>query len=119
MRVAIVTDIHANKQALEAVLDEVRAAECDAMWCLGDLVGYGGDPDACVELIREHADLCLAGNHDLGVLGTISIEEFSDAARRAAEWTKAKITPETREFLAGLSALGRGPGRQPVSRKSA
>jgi predicted phosphodiesterase len=102
VRVAIVSDIHANKQALEAVLEEIRAAECDALWCLGDLVGYGGDPDACVELIRENADLCLAGNHDLGVLGTISIEEFSDAARRAAEWTQGKITPETREFLAGL-----------------
>ena len=62
------------------------------MWCLGDVVGYGADPDACVELVREHADLCLAGNHDLGVIGTISVAEFSEAARRAAEWTQGVIT---------------------------
>ena len=70
MRVAIVSDIHANRQALEAVLEQIRAAECDAIWCLGDVVGYGADPDACVELVREHADICLAGNHDLGVIGS-------------------------------------------------
>src|ERR1700733_16254067 len=99
MKVAIVSDIHGNRHAFEAVLEAVAASDAAELWCLGDLVGYGGDPDACVELIRENADLCLAGNHDLGVLGTISIEEFSDAARRAAEWTKEKITPETREFL--------------------
>jgi predicted phosphodiesterase len=103
VRVAIVTDIHANLQALQAVLDEIQAAECEALWCLGDLVGYGADPDACVELIRERADVCLAGNHDLAVTGALSVEDFSEAARRAAEWTQRTISEETRLFLEALS----------------
>ena len=105
MRVAIVTDIHANRQALEAVLEQIRAAESDAIWCLGDVVGYGADPDACTELVREHADICLAGNHDLGVIGTLSVEDFSEVARRAAEWTAGVITDETRRFLESLSPV--------------
>jgi len=103
VRVAIVSDIHANRQALEAVLEHVRVTECEALWCLGDLVGYGGDPDACVALVREQADICLAGNHDLAVTGALSIEDFSDAARRSAEWTREIITPETRSFLETLA----------------
>jgi predicted phosphodiesterase len=105
VRVAIVSDIHANRQALEAVLEQIRAAECDATWCLGDVVGYGADPDACVELVREHADICLAGNHDLGVIGALSVEDFSEVARRAAEWTAGVITDETRRFLESLSPV--------------
>jgi diadenosine tetraphosphatase ApaH/serine/threonine PP2A family protein phosphatase len=85
------------------VLEHVRAAECEALWCLGDLVGYGGDPDICVALVRERADICLAGNHDLAVTGTLSVEDFSDAARRAAEWTQETITAQTRSFLETLA----------------
>lgn len=102
MRVAILADIHANRQALEAVLDATAAAAVDAVWCLGDVVGYGGDPDACVALVREHADVCLAGNHDLAVTGALSISEFSDVARKAAEWTQTKISADTLEFLRTL-----------------
>ena len=102
MRVAIVSDIHANRQAFEAVLDEIDASECEEMWCLGDLVGYGADPDACVELARRHAAVCLAGNHDLGVRGTLPLEQFSRGAALAAKWTQETITAETREFLNGL-----------------
>lgn len=104
MRVAIVSDIHANRQALEAVLEQIRAAECDAVWCLGDVVGYGADPDACTDLVREQADICLAGNHDLAVIGGIPITDFSDVARRAAEWTEGVITDETRLFLESLAS---------------
>ena len=84
MRTAIVSDVHANLQALEAVLEQVDAEQCDALWCLGDLVGYGGDPDACVAIVRERAEICLAGNHDLAVTGALAVTDFSDAARRAA-----------------------------------
>ena len=66
MKVAVISDIHANRQALEATLEAVAESEASELWCLGDLVGYGADPDACVELTREHAAVCLAGNHDLG-----------------------------------------------------
>jgi predicted phosphodiesterase len=103
VRVAIVTDIHANRQALEAVLEQIRAAECDALWCLGDVVGYGAEPDACAELVREQADICLAGNHDLAVTGGLSVADFSEIARRAAEWTGSVISTETRLFLESLS----------------
>ncbi|MGC1239069.1 MAG: metallophosphoesterase family protein, partial [Acidimicrobiales bacterium] len=85
------------------MLEHVRVAECEALWCLGDLVGYGGDPDICVAMVREHADICLAGNHDLAVTGALSVEDFSDAARRSAEWTREIITPQTRSFLETLA----------------
>ncbi len=122
MRVAVVSDVHGNRQALEAVLAEADAAAVDEIWCLGDIVGYGGDPDACVELIREQASICLAGNHDLGVIGAISLDDFSDVARRAAEWTRAKISDDTREFLQALVpfnedgevSLFHGSSRDPV-----
>jgi predicted phosphodiesterase len=102
MRIAVISDIHGNRHALEAVLDQVGASECRELWCLGDLVGYGADPDACVDLAREHAAVCLAGNHDLGVIGAIPLEQFSRGAALAATWTRETIQPETREFLEGL-----------------
>lgn len=105
MRVAIVSDIHGNRQAFEAVLDAVADSGCREMWCLGDLVGYGADPDACVDLAREHAAICLAGNHDLGVRGTLPLEEFSRGAALAATWTREVIRPETRAYLDSLEPL--------------
>jgi predicted phosphodiesterase len=105
VRVAIVSDIHGNRHAFEAVLDAVEASDCEEMWCLGDLVGYGAEPDACVELARRHAAICLAGNHDLGVRGTLPLEEFSRGAALAARWTQEVILPETLEFLRRLEPL--------------
>ncbi len=102
MRVAVVSDIHGNRHAFEAVLDQIAASECRELWCLGDLVGYGADPDACVELAREHAAVCLAGNHDLGVTGAIPLEQFSRGAALAATWTQETIQPATREYLEAL-----------------
>ena len=105
MRVAIVSDIHGNRHAFEAVLDAIEASECAEMWCLGDLVGYGAEPDACVELARRHAAICLAGNHDLGVRGDLPLEQFSRGAALAARWTQETITAETREYLNSLEPL--------------
>jgi predicted phosphodiesterase len=102
MRVAIVSDIHGNRHAFEAVLEAVECSECEELWCLGDLVGYGADPDACVALARAHAAICLAGNHDLGVVGRLALEEFSRGAALAARWTQQTITAPTIEYLAGL-----------------
>ncbi|HSC03769.1 MAG TPA: metallophosphoesterase family protein [Solirubrobacteraceae bacterium] len=102
MRVAIVSDIHGNRHAFEAVLDAIEGSECQEMWCLGDLVGYGAEPDACVELARRYAAICLAGNHDLGVRGALPLEEFSRGAALAARWTQGVITPDTREYLEKL-----------------
>src|ERR1700760_1054306 len=105
MKVAVIFDIHANRQAFEAPLEAVAASDAAELWCLGDLVGYGADPDACVELAREHAAICLAGNHDLGVRGALPLEEFSRGAALAARWTQATIAPETLEFLLSLTPM--------------
>jgi predicted phosphodiesterase len=102
VRIAVVSDIHGNRHAFEAVLDAIEATDCGEMWCLGDLVGYGAEPDACVELARRHAAVCLAGNHDLGVRGDLPLEEFSRGAALAARWTQATISPETLEYLSEL-----------------
>jgi predicted phosphodiesterase len=105
MRLAVVSDIHGNRHAFEAVLDAIEISECEEMWCLGDLVGYGAEPDACVQLARHHAAVCLAGNHDLGVRGTLPLEDFSRGAALAADWTQKTITPETLEYLCGLEPV--------------
>jgi len=109
MRIAIASDIHGNKHAFEAVIAAAEAAEADELWCLGDLVGYGGDPDRSVELAIEHCAICLAGNHDLAVVDVLSLEDFSRGAALAAQWTKETIKPETRDpiweyVLSGLTA---------------
>ena len=105
MRVAVVSDIHGNRHAFEAVLDEIAESDCEELWCLGDLVGYGADPDACVSLARKHAAICLAGNHDLAVLGDLPLEEFSRGAAIAAEWTQKTISPDTHDYLRQLEPV--------------
>jgi predicted phosphodiesterase len=110
MRVAIASDIHGNKQAFQAV---IRAAEddgADELWCLGDLVGYGAEPDACVALADAHCTICLAGNHDLAVVDVLSLDDFSRGAALAAQWTRDVIAAETREYLLSLSPKGSSEG---------
>lgn len=100
MRCLILSDIHANWVALEAVLAD--APEFDELWCLGDLVGYGPNPNECVERVQDFACLCLAGNHDWATLGRLDLETFNSDARNANTWTQAKITPAVREYLSQL-----------------
>ena len=102
MRLAILSDIHANLPALEAVLEDVEAADVDDTWCLGDVVGYGAEPDRCAELVAERCAVCLVGNHDLAVLGALDISSFSPAAAEAVRWTQEVATPETISFLERL-----------------
>src|SRR4051812_47451217 len=110
MRVAIATDIHGNRHAFEAVIAAAQESGVEELWCLGDLVGYGADPDACVALAEANCAVCLAGNHDLAVVDVLSLEEFSRGAALAAEWTKEVIRPATREFLLGLRPSGDADG---------
>jgi predicted phosphodiesterase len=110
MRVAICSDIHGNRQGFEAVIAAAEAAGADELWCLGDLVGYGGEPDACVDLAARHCAICLAGNHDLAVVDVLSLDEFSRGAALAARWTREVIRPETREFLLSLEPKGAAEG---------
>jgi predicted phosphodiesterase len=102
VRLAIVSDIHANLPALEAVLADAQSAGVDELWCLGDVVGYGAHPDECTSLIAERCSLCLVGNHDLAVLGELDDSAFSPAAAAAVRWTRETARPETIEFLRGL-----------------
>jgi len=110
VRVAIASDIHGNRHAFEAVIAAAQEAQVEELWCLGDLVGYGAHPDACVALAEANCAICLAGNHDLAVVGTLSLEDFSRGAALAAQWTQDVIRPETREFLLGLSPSGEAEG---------
>ncbi|HEY4427645.1 MAG TPA: metallophosphoesterase family protein [Solirubrobacteraceae bacterium] len=106
MKVAVVSDIHANRHAFEATLEAVAASDAAELWCLGDLVGYGAEPDACVALAREHAAVCLSGNHDMAVTGEIPLDEFSRGASLAAQWTREVMSPENVGFLESLSPQG-------------
>src|SRR5215217_9493718 len=110
MRVAIASDIHGNKHAFEAVIAAAEAENVEELWCLGDLVGYGGDPDASVALAQRHCTVVLAGNHDLAVVEVLSLEEFSRGAALAAQWTHDVIKPETREFLLSRKPDGSADG---------
>jgi diadenosine tetraphosphatase ApaH/serine/threonine PP2A family protein phosphatase len=100
MRVAILSDIHANLPALDTVL--AALGEVDAVWQLGDVVGYGPHPDEVVARLREIGATGVRGNHDVAALGTLGVEWFNPAARRAVEWTARRISPETRAWLEGL-----------------
>jgi predicted phosphodiesterase len=102
MKVAVISDIHANRHAFEAVLDAVAESEASELWCLGDLVGYGADPDACVELARAHVSICLAGNHDLAVVGGLALDEFSRGASLAVTWTREVMRAENLAYLTAL-----------------
>jgi predicted phosphodiesterase len=106
MKVAVVSDIHSNRQAFEAVLEEVAESDASELWCLGDIVGYGADPDACVELARRHLAVCLAGNHDMAVAGELPLDEFTRGASVAAQWTREVIDPANLDFLADLRPDG-------------
>jgi predicted phosphodiesterase len=110
MRLAVISDIHANYHALEAVLEEIDAAGVDAVWCLGDTVGYGPLPNECCETVQRRADLCLVGNHDLVVLGELVVSDFNDEAAAAAIWTAEVLTGEARTFLSGLRPLAARDG---------
>jgi diadenosine tetraphosphatase ApaH/serine/threonine PP2A family protein phosphatase len=110
MRVAAITDIHANLPALEAVLAAIDGAGIEEIWCLGDVLGYGVEPDACADLVRERCDLCLVGNHDLAVLGELDISSFSEAAAVAVEWTRGNVAERTLEFMRGLEPSGERGG---------
>jgi diadenosine tetraphosphatase ApaH/serine/threonine PP2A family protein phosphatase len=100
--------VHGNLPAFRAVLDDVRAASAEQIWCLGDLVGYGAQPDECVALAREACDACLAGNHDLVVTGDIDISDFSSSAAAAARWTREHIAEDSLRYLRALEPTDHG-----------
>jgi diadenosine tetraphosphatase ApaH/serine/threonine PP2A family protein phosphatase len=112
MRIALLSDVHGNLPAFEAVLGDVEEETVEEVWCLGDLVGYGAEPDGCVQLARDRCELSLAGNHDLVVTGEIPISDFSASAAAAARWTQETISGETMSYLKGL--VPADPQRDPA-----
>ena len=103
MRALILSDIHANLEALEAVLDDAQArGGFDVIWCLGDTVGYGPDPGACIDRIREFELVAVAGNHDHAAVGLIDASDFNDAAKFAANWTAKQVDAEQCDYLKSL-----------------
>jgi len=101
-RILVISDVHANLNALEAVLAD--AGDVDETWCLGDLVGYGPDPNECVERIRNLPGLtCQMGNHDYAMVGGIPLSAFNSEARRSLIWQTDQLSNENRDFLRNLA----------------
>jgi diadenosine tetraphosphatase ApaH/serine/threonine PP2A family protein phosphatase len=100
VRYLIISDLHANLVALEAVLADAPAF--DEIWCLGDLVGYGPNPNECIERLQEFPHASLAGNHDWAALSKLDLRSFNTDARDANVWTQSQLTPAAREYLNGL-----------------
>ena len=103
MKYAVISDIHANLEAFLAVLAEIDSLRPDAVVSLGDIVGYGADPNACVDIIREREIPSVIGNHDAAASGVTEPWNFNEAAREAVLWTRDELTSENRDFLAALS----------------
>jgi diadenosine tetraphosphatase ApaH/serine/threonine PP2A family protein phosphatase len=121
MKILVISDIHANLTALKTVLSE--AGSVDAVWCLGDIVGYGPKPNECIQLIQEQPNMvCLLGNHDAASIDKMSVTTFNYEARLAVEWTKSKLTEENIEFLKNRPefvilnevTLAHGSPREPI-----
>ena len=110
MRVAVISDVHANRHALDAVLEAVETERPDTVWCLGDTVGYGPQPNECCDIVRERADICLVGNHDLVSLGRLSVSDFNDEAAAAAIWTSEVLSDSSRTFLTALAPAAQVEG---------
>ncbi len=124
MRYLVISDIHANLTAFETVLKHagIPGTDYDFVWCLGDVVGYGPDPDECVELLRTLPHLCLAGNHDWAALGRLDIRTFNTDARKSVSFTRNALSEESLAYLEALPTtfvlgdftLAHGSPREPV-----
>lgn len=108
MRYAVLSDIHGNYEALLAVVRDIdrfsseERAPIDAIWCLGDIVGYGPEPRECVQRVRDICSFCVAGNHDWAAIGKLDLDDFTGVAANSAEWTAAQLTALDRIYLRGL-----------------
>jgi predicted phosphodiesterase len=109
MKIAVISDIHANWHALEAVFADIEHEQVDEIWCLGDIVGYGPQPNRCVTEVRDRAALHLMGNHDLAALGRVGLDDFSADAATSALWTAAELEGDAHDFLATLEPHGERP----------
>lgn len=102
MRIAIISDIHGNIEALNRVMDSIKSIDVDRVVCLGDVVGYGASPNPCCDVVREVAEITLLGNHDSAVAGRMDYAFYYDAVRKVLDWTVEQITAENRAWLRSL-----------------
>jgi predicted phosphodiesterase len=122
MRIAVISDIHSNLHALEAVLTDIETETPDEIWCLGDVVGYGPRPNECADIVRERAALVLVGNHDLAAVGKLETSDFGPLAAESAHWTARALGEEQAAWLRTLEPaaaregieLYHGSARDPV-----
>lgn len=105
--VAIISDIHGNLEALKAVIDDIEARQIARVWCLGDIVGYGPQPDECIEQLRRLPLISVAGNHDLGIIGRLDLTYFNAPGQAAIAWQKPRISFKNINYLKGLAAKER------------
>jgi diadenosine tetraphosphatase ApaH/serine/threonine PP2A family protein phosphatase len=120
MRYLLLSDIHGNLQAFEAVLEDAPSGL--QVWCLGDLVGYGPNPNECIELLRSLDHECIVGNHDWAAMDKVNLDDFNPDAKRAVQWTQEHLTPSSRTYLAklpsslvkGAFTLVHGSPREPI-----
>jgi predicted phosphodiesterase len=112
VRIAVISDIHGNWHALDAVIADAEHEGVDEYWCLGDLVGYGPQPNRCVDAARGRSAICLIGNHDLGVIGRADLSAFSADAEASARWTQTELDGNARQFLETLEPKGERPGAE-------
>ena len=110
MIVALISDIHSNKEALDVVVTEIESLGVDALFCLGDIVGYNADPDTCVDVVMSRAAEVVRGNHDKAVAGFLDLDWFNNSARAAALWTRSTVRPDTLETIRHLAQGPRETG---------
>ena len=102
MTVAIISDIHSNLEALKRTLEYIKESEIDTIYCLGDIVGYGPNPNECVNLVRDNCQVVLMGNHDYAAIGLANIQYFNEYAKISTYWTREQLTTENLEYLKTL-----------------
>ena len=105
MKYALISDVHANLEALNAVMDEIESMNINQIFCLGDTIGYGANPEECANIIQEKCDICLMGNHEAAVVGNLDISYFTQYAKDAALWTREHISKETLRWAINLPLL--------------
>ena len=106
MRYAILADIHSNLAALTEVFEDIRKkGGVDEIWCLGDIVGYGPDPEECIKLLRKYNPVCISGNHDLGAAGKLELNFFNPMAAEACRWTAQRLNPVDIRYLEDLPRI--------------
>jgi predicted phosphodiesterase len=106
MKIALISDIHANIEALECVFDDIKTQKVDETLCLGDIVGYGANPNECIELVKENCALTLIGNHDAAAVGLLSTQHFNIHAKIAIEWTTGNLKKSAIDYLKTLPLKG-------------